>query len=51
MKTLILLTFLVICGFVADAQNESPISHISKQVTNYFSLFPTEKVFLTTDKE
>ncbi len=51
MKTLILLAFLVICGFGVDAQNVSPISHISKQVTEYFSQFSMEKVFLTTDKE
>jgi len=51
MKTLILLTFLAICGFAADAQNESPISHISKQLSGYFSQFPVGKVFLTTDKE
>ncbi len=51
MKTLTILSFLISNCFGVFAQNESPIKHISQQVTDYFNVFPKEKVFLTTDKQ
>jgi hypothetical protein len=51
MKTLSVLAFLVITCLVVKAQNESPIPRISKNLTDYFSFYPKEKIFITTDKQ
>ena len=51
MKIISVLTFLVIAFLGVFAQNESPIPRISKNLTDYFSFFPKEKVFITTDKQ
>lgn len=50
MKTLsvILLSFFAV--LVVSAQELSPIPKISRQLTEYFSYYPREKVFITTDK-
>jgi len=50
MKTLSLLIFMVLSGFALLAQEQSPIPKISGQITDYFSLYPGDKVFITTDK-
>ena len=50
MKTLLLLVFTVLAGIVLSAQDQSPVPKISLQITNYFSFYPREKVFLMTDK-
>lgn len=50
MKTL---TFLVVAIFAfhyLQAQNQSPIPKISQQMTDYFSYYPLEKVFVLTDR-
>ncbi len=51
MKTLSLLAILLTTCFTLLAQNESPIPHISQQMTDYFTYYPKEKVFLSTDKQ
>lgn len=51
MKTLTILAFLTINCFWVFAQNDGPTRKISQQVTDYFNVFPNEKVFLTTDKQ
>lgn len=51
MKTLTILAFLTINCFWVFAQNDGPTKKISQQVTDYFNVFPKEKVFLTTDKQ
>jgi hypothetical protein len=51
MKTLTVLAFLTINCFWVFAQNDGPTKKISQQVTDYFNVFPNEKVFLTTDKQ
>ncbi|MBW8334838.1 MAG: carboxypeptidase regulatory-like domain-containing protein [Prolixibacteraceae bacterium] len=51
MKTLIILAFLTINCFFVFAQNDGPTKKISQQVTDYFNVFPKEKIFLTTDKQ
>lgn len=50
MKTLTLLVLMVLEGMQLSAQDQGPIPKISLQITNYFSYFPREKVFLMTDK-
>lgn len=35
---------------VSSAQEKSPIPNISRQLSEYFSYYPKEKVFITTDK-
>jgi len=50
MKTLTLLVSMILAGIILSAQEQGPIPKISQQITNYFSYFPREKVFLMTDK-
>ena len=52
MKALILLVLMVIAVTLlpAQEQDQGPIPKISLQITNYFSYYPQEKVFLVTDK-
>lgn len=50
MKTLTLLVLGVFAGIVLSAQNQGPIPKLSQQMADYFSYFPKEKVFITTDK-
>ena len=50
MKTLTLLVSMILAGVMLSAQEQGPIPKISQQITNYFSYFPREKVFLMTDK-
>lgn len=50
MKTLTLLAFIFLAVLVLSAQDQSPIPKISQQITDYFSYFPSEKVFIITDK-
>jgi hypothetical protein len=50
MKTLIFLLAMVLAGTVLSAQDQGPIPKISLQITNYFSFYPRENVFLMTDK-
>jgi len=50
MKTLALIVSMVLTGVVLSAQEQGPIPKISQQITNYFSYFPNEKIFLMTDK-
>ncbi|MDP3432448.1 MAG: MG2 domain-containing protein, partial [Bacteroidota bacterium] len=51
MKTLTILAFLTINCFWVFAQSDGSTKKISQQVTDYFNVFPKEKVFLTTDKQ
>lgn len=50
MKTLILLVVGVWIGLAVSAQNQELISKISQQLSEYFSYFPKEKVFVATDQ-
>ncbi len=50
MKTLILLVINLLAGFVLAAQTQSPIPKINRQLTDYFTYYPREKVFIATDK-
>ena len=50
MKALILLVLMVITGTLLPAQDQGTIPKISLQITNFFSYYPREKVFLMTDK-
>ncbi|MFA5327463.1 MAG: carboxypeptidase regulatory-like domain-containing protein [Prolixibacteraceae bacterium] len=50
MKTLIISISFVLSAMVLQAQETSPIPNISEQITNYFSTYPREKVFVTTNK-
>jgi hypothetical protein len=50
MKTLALVVSMVLTGVVLFAQEQGPSPKISQQITNYFSYFPHEKIFLMTDK-
>ncbi|MCX6220839.1 MAG: MG2 domain-containing protein [Bacteroidia bacterium] len=50
MKSLSLLVMLVFAGFLSSAQEQSPLPRISKQMGDYFSAFPNEKIYVTTDK-
>ena len=50
MRTLTLFVLFVLTGMALLAQDQGPIPKISLQVTNYFSNYPREKVFLMTDK-
>jgi len=50
MKTLILLSLIILSGTISSAQDQSPISKINQQITDYFNSHPREKVFLMTDK-
>ncbi|MFY9150394.1 MAG: MG2 domain-containing protein [Prolixibacteraceae bacterium] len=50
MKTLTLLLIGIFAVLVLSAQETSPIPKISRQLTEYFSYYPHEKVFITTDK-
>jgi len=50
MKTLILLSLIILSGTICSAQDQSPISKINQQITDYFNSHPREKVFLMTDK-
>ena len=50
MKSLIFLLAMVLAGTVLSAQDQGPIPKISLQITNYFSFYPRENVFLMTDK-
>jgi hypothetical protein len=50
MKTLSLL-LLIVCNVLSlSAQEQGPIPKISKQMSDYFTAFPKEKVFVATDK-
>lgn len=51
MKTLTALAILIITSFGIFAQTQGPIPKISQQMTDYFSFYPKEKVFITTDKQ
>lgn len=52
MKTLTALAFwIAVTCFGAFAQNESPIPHISQQMTDYFGFYPEKKIFIATDKQ
>lgn len=50
MKTLALLLVLVLTGTFLQAQEQGAIPKISLQIANYFSYYPSEKIYLTTDK-
>ena len=50
MKTLILLSLIILSGTICSAQDQSPIAKINQQITDYFNSHPREKVFLMTDK-
>jgi hypothetical protein len=50
MKTLILLSLIILSGTICSAQAQSPIPKINQQITDYFNSHPREKVFLMTDK-
>ena len=50
MKTLALLLISVLSAFLLTAQNVGPIPELSKQLNQYFSYFPNEKVSVSTDK-
>ena len=50
MKTFTLLALMVLYGMVLSAQDQGPIPKISLQITNYFSVYPRENIFLMTDK-
>jgi len=50
MKTLILLSLIILSGTISSAQDQSPIAKINQQITDYFNSHPREKVFLMTDK-
>lgn len=50
MKTLALLFVLVITGTFLQAQDQGAIPKISLQITNYFSYYPSVKIYLITDK-
>ena len=50
MKALILLVLMFITGTLLPAQEQGTIPKISLQITNFFSYYPREKVFLVTDK-
>lgn len=50
MKTLSFLVATLFAFLSLKAQNQSPIPKISQQMTGYFSYYPTEKVFILTDK-
>jgi len=51
MKSLIFLFLMVWATSFLSAQEQSPIPKISQQISTYFSYYPREKVFLTTDKQ
>jgi hypothetical protein len=51
MKTLTTLAILISTCLGVLAQNQGPIPKISQQITDYFSFYPKEKVFITTDKQ
>lgn len=51
MKSLIFLFSMFLAVFILSAQEQSPIPKISQQISTYFSYYPREKVFLTTDKQ
>lgn len=50
MKTLTLLTLIILAATIVSAQELSPIPKINQQMTDYFKSNPREKVFLMTDK-
>jgi hypothetical protein len=50
MKTFTLLLFTVWSTFLLTAQNTGPIPELSRQLNQYFSYFPDEKVSIETDK-
>lgn len=50
MKTLTILLFAVLSTFLLPAQNTGPIPELSRQLNQYFSYFPDEKVSIETDK-
>lgn len=50
MKTLTLMALMVLAELVLSAQDQGPIPKISLQISNYFSYYPREKVFLMTEK-
>ena len=50
MKTFTLLLLMLLSGLLLPAQDQSPIPKISLQITNYFSVYPRENIFLMTDK-
>ncbi|MEI7828468.1 MAG: MG2 domain-containing protein, partial [Prolixibacteraceae bacterium] len=50
MKNLLLLLLIVCTGLTLSAQDQGPIPKISKQMADYFTAFPKEKVFVATDK-
>jgi len=51
MKSLISLFSMVLFVSFLSAQEQSPIPKISQQISTYFSYYPREKVFLSTDKQ
>src|SRR5450759_2134693 len=50
MKTLTLLTLIILAATIVSAQELSPIPKINQQITDNFKSNPREKVFLMTDK-
>ncbi|MBA4407964.1 MAG: MG2 domain-containing protein [Bacteroidota bacterium] len=50
MKTLTLFVIGVWIGMALSAQDQGPIPKISQQMAEYFSYYPIEKVYITTDK-
>jgi Large extracellular alpha-helical protein len=51
MKSLVFLFSMVFVVSILSAQEQSPIPKISQQISTYFSYYPREKVFITTDKQ
>ncbi len=50
MKTLSLVLFGVFAGLTLLAQNTGPVPKINQQMTDFFSYYPKEKVFIMTGK-
>jgi len=50
MKTLTILLLALLSTFLLTAQDTGPIPELSKQLNQYFSYFPDEKVSIETDK-
>jgi len=44
MKTLILLSLIILSGTICSAQDQSPISKINQQITDYFNSHPRESI-------
>lgn len=50
MKTLTLFLIGIWIGMVLSAQEKGPLPKISEQISEYFKVYPKEKVFIVTDK-